>query len=1309
MGFMNTVSGRVRDLFRQDKERVAINMAKGSTTSTNPQSGFDVMQSYGFEVLSDYLKMEQDLLSRYIDYEECDELPEINTTLDIYADDATQVDSQLNRSVWVESKQKSVQNLLDNLLHKQLRMDEEIWEIARTLCKYGSDYEELLVTDAGVVGLNFLPPPTMRRIEGPRGELFGFVQDFRGRFGFCLAKGSRVWKANGLEEIQNFQGGETVLAYKEGKQVCLKVKKLHCNGKQRVFKLRTTHRELFLTEDHPVLVERPSGLREWVKVKNLKIVRQPNAKNNIDYTKSDKLVICTRMPPGEALGWEQIWKYNPFEAQWGMKGSPKELLLPEKPTEDFCRLFGFLLGDGWIDGTVGVGNLSESYTHTNHKGEAPDPEFKKRSGGKVCFARGVYPELNDLYDGLLKSLGLKVTLQNYEYQSCVNSILLVCLLDSLGWIQGAGNKRIPAWVYRMPEGHREAFLKGFIDADGWDTHTRIGTPGHHFEIANQALALDFKNLIDGLGYKSGRIGSRQRKPGTVIHNKKSGRSNTVKTQKRCYNLHYSETKFESPFVAENLASITYYEDTDVYDLEIEDDAHNFVADGAVVHNSPAEFQQLLAARSTIRQTSQSAYSPSMIPGRQGMERVSALEDWEVAHFRLRGKNRRSVYGHAVTEGARWIFKRLVLLEDAAMIYRLQRAPERYAFYVDVGDLPPAEALAYVNRVRQSFKKTKFFNATSGKMDFKFNPLPVVNNTSIPLLDGRTITIEEMAKEAKDGVKHWVYSVNPATGDLVPGEVSWVDKTRSMAPTVRVTFDDGGHADMAPDHPVMMKDRRFLNAEDLMPGHLVMPSEDLVVTGIAGYADSHPARVVVSKLFVADCDQYCMTVDKWHNFALSCRNAQNEVMPTGVFVKNSADEDFFIPSRKGQEGTKIQNLQAPNWQCLVGDTRIPLKDGSSPTIEELSKRTGFFWVHSVSADGKQVFGKGHSARVSHPDAELFEVMLSNNTSVKCTGNHPFRLLSGAWVLAENLVIGAELTPINSVLYGKGIQVVGVRKLTERAVVYDLTVDEHHNFAVEQGVIVHNSMVDIEYFRDKLFAALKVPKAYLAQDASTARNILSSTDVRFARTVLRVQRELRNGIGKMCRVHMMALNIDPYQLDYDICMTTPSSIFELAQLEVRNARADLANRMGNYVSLHWTLSNVFGFSDSDIEKTMMQRQEDAVRTAKDQTLAQLAAQQLQQQYAPAPPAGPPGAAGGPPGPQMSSMLPPALPALPGAVYGGRPMTEKELFHGQNREVEKRMTENLETLVKNDKGFTNQLMELRMMMDELKASKGSWNDDS
>jgi hypothetical protein len=161
MGFFKNVGNRVRGFFGRDKEQAQFQLARGTGYSTYP--GQELLHAYGYDSLAEYLRLDTDLLGRFIDYEAMDEYPELASALDIYADDVCQPDSERKRSVWVESRDSNVLEVLDELFLKTLRLDEEVWTIARTVAKYGNDYEEILISDAGVIGLNFLPPATMRR------------------------------------------------------------------------------------------------------------------------------------------------------------------------------------------------------------------------------------------------------------------------------------------------------------------------------------------------------------------------------------------------------------------------------------------------------------------------------------------------------------------------------------------------------------------------------------------------------------------------------------------------------------------------------------------------------------------------------------------------------------------------------------------------------------------------------------------------------------------------------------------------------------------------------------------------------------------------------------------------------------------------------------------------------------------------------------------------------------------------------------------------------------------------------------------
>jgi hypothetical protein len=344
--------------------------------------------------------------------------------------------------------------------------------------------------------------------------------------------------------------------------------------------------------------------------------------------------------------------------------------------------------------------------------------------------------------------------------------------------------------------------------------------------------------------------------------------------------------------------------------------------------------------------------------------VAAYEDWRVAHMRLRSKHRDSLYGWAITEPARWVWKRLMLLEDAVLVYKLTRSPSRYAFYVDVGKLPRHEAEKAVQEVMQRLKKRKFVNPKTGKLDLKFNPLAM-------------------------------------------------------------------------------------------------------------------------------------------------------------------DEDFFLAMRDGRESTRVESLMGPSYQ---------------------------------------------------------------------------------------------------------------------------------------------QMEDVQYFLYKLYAALKVPRAYLGYDENMpSKATLSQEDVRFARTVLRVQREVRNGLNKVARVNLAARNIDPAAVDFDVMMTVPSAIFELGQMEVRRARADLASMMERHVSLHWMLSNIYGLSDDEIEDIAKQKKDEQKAMGGGMGGGGFESAQIY---------------------DIRNML---------AEHRGR-ITEREMFDG-NREHEKRVEESvLKVMQDPNNPFGRQLRETGMLVREI-----------
>lgn len=119
---------------------------------------------------------------------------------------------------------------------------------------------------------------------------------------------------------------------------------------------------------------------------------------------------------------------------------------------------------------------------------------------------------------------------------------------------------------------------------------------------------------------------------------------------------------------------------------------------------------------------QSAYRANNFRSLSSRSSDLAFYSWEMTHFRLQGRDRMSDYGWAVTEPVRGSYRRLVLMEDSALVYKLTRAPSRLVFYVDVGSLTGRQAMAQVNLVKDALRTKKHLKRTdNSKLDLTFDP------------------------------------------------------------------------------------------------------------------------------------------------------------------------------------------------------------------------------------------------------------------------------------------------------------------------------------------------------------------------------------------------------------------------------------------------------------------------------------------------------------------------------------------------------------------------------------------------------------
>jgi len=121
-----------------------------------------------------------------------------------------------------------------------------------------------------------------------------------------------------------------------------------------------------------------------------------------------------------------------------------------------------------------------------------------------------------------------------------------------------------------------------------------------------------------------------------------------------------------------------------------------------------------------------------------------FQAWEVAHFRLLGDDRKLPYGTSMLDKIRRIWKQLLLAEDAMLIYRTSRAPERRVFKIFVGNMDDKDIEPYVQKVANKFKRQPISDPQNGQVDMRYNQMAVDQDYFVPVRDpGQTMPIETL--------------------------------------------------------------------------------------------------------------------------------------------------------------------------------------------------------------------------------------------------------------------------------------------------------------------------------------------------------------------------------------------------------------------------------------------------------------------------------------------------------------------------------------------------------------------------------------
>jgi hypothetical protein len=134
-----------------------------------------------------------------------------------------------------------------------------------------------------------------------------------------------------------------------------------------------------------------------------------------------------------------------------------------------------------------------------------------------------------------------------------------------------------------------------------------------------------------------------------------------------------------------------------------------------------------------------------------------FDNYEMAHFRLLTDVNYLPYGRSYLEPARRIFKQYVLMEDAMLIHRISRSPDRRIFYINVGSIPPNEVENFMQKTISTMKRTPLMDNQTGEYNLKYNMQNMLEDFYIPIRGNDTTTkIETTPGLQYDGIKDVEY-------------------------------------------------------------------------------------------------------------------------------------------------------------------------------------------------------------------------------------------------------------------------------------------------------------------------------------------------------------------------------------------------------------------------------------------------------------------------------------------------------------------------------------------------------------------------
>lgn len=720
---------------------------------------------------------------------------------------------------------------------------------------------------------------------------------------------------------------------------------------------------------------------------------------------------------------------------------------------------------------------------------------------------------------------------------------------------------------------------------------------------------------------------------------------------RC--LHISS---ENPQIQKALEELFY----EVYNIDFEGrrDTRNLVKNGdffryvEVVPEHGVILSEPIPVNEVEREEGYDPQDPHAVRFKLLTKGGKYLENWQVLHFRILGNDLMLPYGTSFLESVRRTWRQLVMMEDAMLVYRVVRSPERRVFYIDVSTVASTDVASYMEAVKEQIRGNSIVDKLTGRLDSRNNAVSINDDyfmptrpnsntkietlaggqhvsatedveyirskvisglkvpkaylgfdeslscftpdTKISLLDGRELTMPEIREELLSGKELWTYSMDLKTKAIVPGKVidSWEAKTTSKL--IEVTLDNGEKFKCTPEHKWLNRDGIYVEAQHLEAGTSLMPlyrritGKDTGKRNLSGYEEV-----------------YNPATEKWeytHKLVDAALNAGKHSVKNRRVVHhidfnkrnnaptNLAEMNFF-------EHKKLhQDLFAETKQKALLDGKYSgLNNGwAKKTFEKIKPLYDIKKLEEWCLANKPKSKRNIISGYGLTETWLDRLILTNYSSYKSFAETN---LAGGYQLARK---GTGKVSLICIGCGSSFKVSPSGRRTRKHC-NEKCRKEHgkrnHKVVSVKAIEQTSPVWDITVEKYHNFALsngvfVKNSKATLAQE-----------DIRFSRTIVSLQKIMIAELNKLAILHLYAIGFTGEDLlDFKLKFSNPSTVAIQQKLALTSQRFDAAAKAWDLaketgmVDMEYIQRDILGFTPEEIVQMRIGAEQDQIRIAR-----------------------------------------------------------------------------------------------------------------